>query len=235
MSSPISTQSQNRAGLCPHGLPPAACPICSGGMAAGGNNRMKDAPVTKPMNSGQWSWIKCYAAGLAMRAQEARIENAKTVFEKQIEFAKELNKSIQNLSNRIKMSVINFQNSLPNSLANIVAAASKVIIIPILNIIAQIPKIIEKLAQFQQNLGYMLLQAGEKLTALLGDLKNFLNKKLFEDTKKLAKKIFMFFVSNTEDENYQNDDTLAVFKSRELRKFIVKILKTDKKRDRNAN
>lgn len=235
MSSPISTQSQNRAGLCPHGLPPAACPICSGGMAAGGSNRMKDAPVTKPMNSGQWSWIKCYAAGLAMRAQEARIENAKTVFEKQIEFAKELNKSIQNLSDRIKMSVINFQTSLPNSLANIVAAASKVIIMPILNIIAQIPKIIEKLAQFQQNLGYMLLQAGEKLTALIGDIKNFLNKKLFEDTKKLAKKIFMFFVSNTEDENYQNDDTLAVFKSRELRKFIVKILKTDKKRNRNAN
>lgn len=235
MSSPISTQTSNRAGLCPHGLPPAACPICSGGMASGGGGRMKDAPATKPMNSGEWSWIKCYAAGLAIKAQEARIENSKTAFEKQIEFAKELNKSIQNLSDRIKMSVINFQNSLPNSLSNFVAAVSKVIIMPVLNIIAQIPKIIEKLAQFQQNLGYMLLQAGEKLTALLGDIKNFLNKKLFEDTKKLAKKIFMFFVSNTEDENYQNDDTLAVFKSRELRKFIVKILKRDKKRDKNAD
>lgn len=42
-------------------------------------------------------------------------------------------------------------------------------------------------------------------------------------------------MSNIDDENYQNDDTLAVFKSRELKKFLAKIIKTSKKRNKNAN
>lgn len=234
MSTPISSQTTNRAGLCPHGLPPAACPICSGGMAAGGN-KMKDAPATKPMNSGQWSWMKCYAAGLAMRAQEARVENAKNTFEKQIEFAKELGKSIQNIADRIKNNIENIQNTMPNIISKPITFISNVIIFPILNIIAQIPKLIEKIVQIQQNLAIMLQQAGEKLTALLGDIKNFLDKKIIENIKKQVKKFFLFFVSNTEDENYRNDETLSIFKSREIKKYLVKILKMNKKRDKNAN
>ena len=35
MSTPIISQTTNKAGLCPHGLPPAACPICSGGGMGG--------------------------------------------------------------------------------------------------------------------------------------------------------------------------------------------------------
>ncbi len=231
MSSPITApQVNNRAGLCPHGLPPAACPICSGGGMGGA--KMKDsAPVTKPMRSGEWSFMKCYAAGIAMRAQEARIENAKTTFEQQIEFAKQLGKNIQNISDKIQQVMQNIQNSAPKMIQNVVQVINNVILTPMLNLIAQIPKLIERFADLQQKLGNMLLQAGEKLTALLGDLKNFIDKKIIENIKKRAKKFFLFFVSNIEDENYKNDDALAVFKSRELRKYIVKILKTNKKRN----
>ncbi len=70
MSSPIAAQSNNRAGLCPHGLPPAACPICSGGGGMGGAKMKNSPPVSKPAHSGEWSFMKCYAAGLAMRAQD---------------------------------------------------------------------------------------------------------------------------------------------------------------------
>ena len=236
MSTPITntTQSTNRAGLCPHGLPPAACPICSGG-AMGGANKLKDTAVSKPTNSNQWSWMKCYAAGLALRAQENRVENAKSAFDKQIEFAKQLKISIQNLSDRIKTVIESIQKNLPTSFSNIIQSISNIIIFPLLNLIAKLPQLIEKFAQFQQNIANFLLQASEKLTALLGDLKNFINKKITDKLKEKAKKFFLFFMSNIEDENYQNDDTLAVFKSRELKKFIAKIIKTSKKRNKNAN
>lgn len=234
MSSPIAApQVNNRAGLCPHGLPPAACPICSGGGMGGA--KMKDAPVTKPIRSGEWSFMKCYAAGLAIRAQEARVENAKNVFEQQIEFSKQLGKNIQNIADRIQNALQNIQNISPKFIQNTLQFINNVIITPLLNLVSQIPKLIEKFADFQQKMGNLLLQAGEKLTALLGDLKNFIDKKIIEDIKKKAKNIFLFFISNIEDENYKNDDALAVFKSRELRKYIVKILKTNKKRDKDAN
>ena len=75
MSSPIATQGNNRAGMCPHGLPPAACPICSGGGMGG--TKMRDTAATKPMRSTEWSFMKCYAAGLAIKAREARAEMLK--------------------------------------------------------------------------------------------------------------------------------------------------------------
>lgn len=233
-SFPNATQSTNRAGLCPHGLPPAACPICSGG-AMGGANKAKDTVVSKPISSNQWSWMKCYAAGLALRAQENRAENAKTAFEKQIEFAKQLKISIQNLSDRIKTVIESIQKNLPNFLSNIIQSISNTIIFPMLNLIAKLPQLIEKFVQFQQNIATLIMQAGEKLTALLGDLKNFINRKFTDKLKEKAKKFFLFFMSNIDDENYQNDDTLAVFKSRELKKFLAKIIKTSKKRNKNAN
>ena len=233
MSSPIAAQSNSRAGLCPHGLPPAACPICSG---KGAGARMKDSqPVTRPMKPKQWSFMKCYAAGLAIRARETRVENAKTAFEKQIEFAHQLGKNIQNIADKIRNTIQNIQNSSPQLIQSALQTVTNVIINPVLNLISQIPKLIEKMAEYGQELSIMLLQAGEKLTAVLGDIKNFINRKFVEKIKKRAKKIFMFFVSNMEDENYKNDDALAVFKARELRKYIVKLIQTLKKRNDDAN
>ncbi|MBQ9246268.1 hypothetical protein IJ182_08385 [bacterium] len=234
MSSPIATQSNTRAGLCPHGLPPAACPICSGG-GMGGAGKMRDTAQTKPMRSTEWSFMKCYAAGLAMRAQEARAENSKNVFEKQIEFAKQLGQEIRNLANRIQNAIKNIQNTMPPLVQNVIQVLNNIIITPLLNMLSQIPKIIEKFAQFQQRVGEFIQQAGEKLAAILGDIKNFIERNIIENVKKKAKKFFLFFMSNIEDENYKNDETLAIFKAREMKKFIVKILKKNKKRDNNAD
>ncbi len=233
MSSPIATQGNNRAGMCPHGLPPAACPICSGGGMGGA--KMRDSAATKPMRSTQWSFMKCYAAGLAIKAREARAENAKNVFEQQIEFAKQLGQNIRNLAERIQKVIQNIQNSVPAFMQNVISVINNVIITPILNLIAQIPKIIEKFAQFQQRVGEFIQQAAEKLSAILGDIKNFIERKIIENVKKKAKKFLLFFMSNIEDENYKNDETLAIFKAREMKKFIVKIFSKIKKRDKDAH
>lgn len=233
MSKAISSQTNTRAGLCPHGLPPAACPICSGGAA--GSSGIRNTRTTKPIKNNQWSWMKCYAVGMAMKAQENRIKESKNVFEKQIEFAKKLNQNIQNISDKINNTIKAIQHNSPLFVQNIIQILSKFMINPFLNIISKLPQIIEKLVSLQQNISNFIINISEKLIAIMGDIKNFINRTFIENLKKKAKKIFSFFTSNIEDENYKNDETLAVFKAREMKKYIIKILKEAKKRSKNAN
>ncbi len=235
--SSISSQSSSRAGLCPHGLSPAACPVCSEGMMSGGKKNIQDKPVSKPKAPVQWSFMKCYAVGLAMRAQEKRAENIKSAFEKQIEFAEKLSKLIQNTAEKLHNTIKNIQENSPSFIQNTLQILTNIIIKPALKIVSTIPLLIQKFAQIGQKINYLIQNAGEKLAAVLGDIKNFINRKILERLKKKYKKFFSLFISfsQEENENYKNDETLAIFKSREIKKFIVKILKQDKERDNNAN
>lgn len=233
MSTSITNPTSNRTGLCPHGLVPSACPICSGG-GMGGAAKTRDSVMEKSIRSNEWSWIKCYAAGLALKAKDARIENAKTVFERQIEFAKLLNKTIQEIADKIKNAIQNIENNIPKSIFTFLNFIANNIIFPLLNLAVQIPKLIEKFALFQQLLGNFLLNVSEKLAALFGDLKNFIDKKLTENIKRQAKKIFLFFMSNMEEENYKNDETLSIFKSREIKKYLINVVNKIRKRNKNA-
>ena len=97
-----------------------------------------------------------------------------------------------------------------------------------------LPKIIEKLAQFQQNMNNFLQQAGEKLVSILGDIKNFINAKLIKNLKKITKKFLLLFFTEFEDENYKDDETLSIFKSREIKKYLVNFIKNITRRDKNA-
>ena len=226
MSSPF-VQTNNKAGLCPHGLPPSACPICGGATAGGG----KTQTTTRPINT-EWSYMKCYAAGLAMRAQENRIATAKEVFENQLKYAQNLRTAINNMADRIRETLQNIQNSLPSFLQKPMAIITNFVINPILNLISQIPKVIEKFVQLEQNIHKFIQNTGEKLVAIFGDLKNFIQRNITEKIKEKAKKFLLFFIANTEDENYKNDETLNIFKSRELKKYLIKILTFEKKQDK---
>ncbi len=228
MSTQVGSTSSTRAGLCPHGLPPAACPICSGQMSGGVGKKNN---TIKPKSSGEWSYMKCYAEGLRLKSLANRAENAKTVFKNQGEYLKELTKNINNLAERIKSVIANIQNSLPPILNIPLQIITNIIIFPTLNILTQIPKLTEKFFQTMQFLQNLISQAAEKLVNILGEIKNFINSKIKENIKKITKNIFSFFISNTEDENYKNDETLAVFKSRELKKFIVKIFKKEPRKN----
>ena len=232
MSSPISATSSSRAGLCPHGLPPAACPICSGGGMSTGGARAKE--VTRP-SANEWSYAKCVAVGLQMQAQKAIAEAPKQVLERQLEFAKQFGKELNNLAETIKANLQNFQNSLPNSLQVPMQMITKFVINPVLNLMQQIPKIMEKLAHFQYNTKEFVQNVAEKLVAFLGETKNFIDKKITEKLKKKIKSIFSIFMPEFEAENYKNEEELAIYKARELRKELLKILKLNKKRDDDVN
>lgn len=226
MSSPF-VQTNNKAGLCPHGLPPSACPICNRGMGAGAT---KQQTTTKPINT-EWSYMKCYAAGLAMRAQENRVQTAKEVFENQLKYAQNLRTAINNLADKIRENLQNIQNSLPTLLQKPMTIITNFVINPILNLISQIPKVIEKFVQLEQNIHKFIQNAGEKIVALFGDIKNFIQRNITERIKEKAKKFLLFFIANTEDENYKNDETLNIFKSREIKKYLIKIFDLKKKRE----
>ena len=227
-------QTNTRAGLCPHGLPPSACPIC-GSKTMSGSGKMRDNAPLKQTHSGEWSFMKCYAAGMAIKAQQIRAENAKNVFEKQIEFAQKLGENIQNLADKIKSVFENINKTMPENLKPASQFVLSNVVNPILNLFSQIPKIVEKSIILEKNFAGLLSNAVDKLTAILADMKSFIDKKIVDDLKRKVKNFFLFFISNLEDENYKNDDTLAVFKSRELKKIVSKIIRLGKKRNNHAN
>jgi len=233
MTTSVATSQNTKAGMCPHGLPHAACPVCSGGMSA----RVQQKSVTKPIrkDSNEWSFMKCYAVGLAMKNQEKRAENAKNAFERQIEFGKELSKNIQNIADKIQAAIQNIQSKAPDFMQAPLNLFTNFIFKPAVNMLMQIPKLIEKFVLLQRNSISLFLQAGEKITAITGDIKNFINRKFKEGIKKTAKKFFLLFIHSTEDENYGNDETLAIFKSREIKKYLIKFVENINKKDKNAD
>lgn len=220
MTTPITTmQSTNRAGLCPHGLVPSACPICSN--MSGGGGKINDS-VKSSKTASQWSWIKCYNAGIAMKANATRAENNKTAFERQIEFAKQLHKTISDIKEKLHKIFDNIQSTLPQFFKSTVNFVFNFIINPVLNLMLIVPKIIDKFAQLQQNIQNFLMQAAEKLTALIGEIKNFINKKISQGFKKRIKKFF-FFLSEENEENYEKDSELNIFGSKNIEKYSVNI------------
>ncbi len=233
MTSPITGQTANtRIGLCPHGLVPSACPICSSSLGSGGGKLKIHDSVTK--TNSEWSWLKCYAQGLAIKARQASIENYKSDFERQIEFAHQMRINLINLTEKIKIMFQNIQETFPPILKPVIQTVFN-IAVNMIKIAELLPKIIELTVKFEQNLRTLINNAYEKIAAIFGDMKNFIKRKIQEGIKKIAKNFFMFFSSNIEDENYKNDDNLLVFKSRELKKFVIKIFTKKGNSKKNAD
>ena len=65
MATQVPNVNKTSAGLCPHGLPPGACPICSK-MAGGGSLRVGE----RPQKAGEMSYHQCAMIGNMMRARE---------------------------------------------------------------------------------------------------------------------------------------------------------------------
>ena len=70
MAGVTSNVNSVKSGLCPHGMSPGACPICSG-MVGGGNSRAGE----RPQKAGEWSYHQCAMVGAMMKARAQRVEN----------------------------------------------------------------------------------------------------------------------------------------------------------------
>ena len=221
-----NVQTTSNSNKCPHGLPVGTCPICNGMAMA---SKKQDNPVQK--NKDEWSWMKCYIEGQMMKGARVREQNAKQILEKQIGISENIRNNTQKFIDNVQKIIDKIQNAIPKPLANMFVKIANSIMAPINNLILNIPNAVEKIIQFAQDIKSLLSSTIEKLTALFGEIKNFVEKKILDKFKKLTKKILRFFIWEDEEENLRDDEEIEKFKSRELKKLKETILRIKEKDD----
>lgn len=210
-------QSNNsKIGTCPHGLPQGACPICSG---MGGGMKKADFSA-KP---GEMSWNECAAIGAFLKAQKnARLQREQDAqnFANNI---KAFQNTLMNASQRLANIGGFFAQNTPAIIARPVNFVLNTVLGGIVRAIANIPSTISNIIQTVQQ---KLADISDKLTAMVGELKASIEKKISESLKTLKKKIksiFSIFNSqNIDNEEKQIDETKKTFK---LKTFIHDLYK----------
>lgn len=184
-----------RSGLCPHGLPPGACPICSGGM---GSSKVVTADFSaKP---GEMSWNECAAIGAFLKSiQNARLAR-EADYQNQIiamaQFQNNMTKMAQNLQTFI-------QNMSQSALTKPLAMVAQNILLPVVKFMKVIPV---NFLQATANLAQKLTDITDKLTAIYGELKAAMDKKFSDFAKKVKKKIISIFeIFRAENENSEDE------------------------------
>lgn len=219
-----------KAGTCPHGLPLGACPICNG-MGGGGGMRKADFSA-KP---GEMSWNECAAIGAFLKAQaNARAQRQQD--------AQNYALQIQNFQNTMEAAkgrmaelAAFFKGNMPAIIAKPAVFVLNTIIGGTLNIIKNIPTAITNTFQA---IGQKLADISDKLTAMFGEMKAAINKKLsetFNEFKKKIKSLFGIFQPlDADNEEKQIDETKKTF---ELRTFIHDLYKklTENEKDLENN
>ncbi len=219
-----------KAGTCPHGLPLGACPICNG-MGGGGGMRKADFSA-KP---GEMSWNECAAIGAFLKAQaNARAQRQQD--------AQNYALQIQNFQNTMEAAkgrmaelAAFFKGNMPAIIAKPAVFVLNTIIGGTLNIIKNIPTAITNTFQA---IVQKLADISDKLTAMLGEMKAAINKKLsetFNEFKKKIKSLFGIFQPlDADNEEKQIDETKKTF---ELRTFIHDLYKklTENEKDLENN
>ena len=208
-------------GLCPHGLAPGACPICSN-MGGGGSLRVGE----RPQKAGEMSYHECVMQGNIIRARMIAQKRHEANLKHNIELAK----SFENLMTKLSTNVQRFiDNVNPNFIQKPIIHIAKNIILPIINFIQNIPKIIQQI----QNLK---IEIQDKLNAIFGEAKAFAEKKIAElvsNIKTKIKSIFKIFKkSSASDEDTKIDEDKKLFN---LKAILHKILRKKKDQDDNNN
>lgn len=232
LTNAIQQVNNTSAGLCPHGLPPAACPICSKMMGGGGGRAGE-----RPQKAGEMSYHQCAMIGAMMRAREARLEahekNLQTRAEQLIQFQQNLEKMSQKL--------LAFVNQISNSfifkpvaytISNIVVNGANAIVKGITAVLNVISNITEKLSQFKQK----IVDIQDKLNAIFGEAKAFVEKKISELVSvvktKFGELFKIFKKENARDDDTKVDEDKKIFN---LKTILHKIMRKKKNDSENKS
>ena len=193
MVATVTRGSNSRIGTCPHGLPLGACPICNG-MGGGGGIKKDNKPK-------EMSYNECYAVWQMMKAQKAAHKQTMQLFAAQ-DLSTKLNK-IQEQINAMKIAIQNSNlpkpviqafNILANSVLTPLVKAAQSITNTLQNIANTVIKTLNEIKQ-------KMVDIADKLTAMFGEAKAALQKKINEKFKDIKKKIFnLFGLANVDDE-----------------------------------
>ena len=208
---------QIKPGCCRHGLPAGACPVCS--QSGGGTLRQSD----RNRKVGEMTYHECAMIGNMMKARALAQKNHETNLKLHAlnvqQFETAMAKLAQNMEQFIKILSQSF-------ISRPMAVILTVTILPIVNVIQNIPKVFQAL----NNLRFEIM---DKLTAIYGEAKAFLNKK-FEEFARIIYKPFewiakIFKKNNSDDEDTKIDDDKKIFNLKTILSKIKEKLKKDKK------
>ena len=219
-----------KAGTCPHGLPLGACPICSG---MGGGGGMKKADFSaKP---GEMSWNECAAIGAFLKAQA----NAKAQRQQDaLNFAAQMQNfqtSMDAARGRLAELAKFFTQNTPSIISKPANFILNTVLGGTINLIKSVPAAITNTFQA---LTQKLADISDKLTAMMGELKASINKKIsetFNELKKKVKSLFAIFQPlDADNDDKQIDETKRTF---ELRTFLHDLYKklTENEKDLENN
>ena len=203
-----SVQTNNaKIGSCPHGLLQGACPICSG------MGKKADFSA-KP---GEMSWNECAAIGAFLKAQRLaklqRQNDAKNFAMNQKAFENSLMNTSQKLANIANI----FAKNTPSFIAKPVGFILNTLLGAPIRFVANLPNLLVKFTQFD---------ISDKLTAMIGELKNSIEKKIsdaFGKFKQKIKSLFAIFEPlDTENEEKKIEEAKRTF---ELKTFIHDLYK----------
>ena len=214
MSTQIPNINKINTGLCPHGLPPGACPICSN---AAGSMRQSD----RNRNVGEMTYHECAMIGNMMKARALAQKN----HEKNLEHRLQNLQNFEKIMEKLSANMTNFAKQISNNLLlKPIAFVIQNIAIPIVNFVQNIPKII-------QNFKNIKIDIQDKLNAIFGEAKAFVEKKVSElisaFKSKLGNLFRVFKKNNTEDDDTKIDDDKKIFN---LKTILHKLIR---KKDKN--
>lgn len=195
---------QIKPGCCAHGLPAGACPVCS--MSGGGSSRKPD----KSGRPGEMSYHQCAMIGNMMKARALAQKN----HEANLKFHALNVQQFEATMAKIAQNMEQFIRTLSQSfISKPVAVLMTITIMPLINVIQVIPKVI-------QSFNNIRIEIMDKLAAIFGELKAALNKK-FEKFVENIKKPFewlakIFKKNNTEDDDTKIDDDKKIFNLKTL-------------------
>ena len=184
---------------------------------------------------GEMSWNECAAIGAFLKAQA----NAKAQRQQDIQnYALQLQAfqtSMDSAKARLVQLTQMISNSMPAIIAKPVNLVLNLVVGTAINIIRSIPTIISNTIQTLQQ---KFADISDKLTAIMGELKAAVEKKISEtlnEVKKKVKSLFSIFSpQDAQNEEKQIDETKRTF---ELRTFIHDLYKklTENKKDLEEN
>ena len=211
----LSTVHSNSAkiGSCPHGLPQGACPICSG--MGSGLQRKADFSA-KP---GEMSWNECAAIGAFLKAQKnAQIQRQQDA-QNFANIQRVFQNSLLNASQRVANFVQIFSQKMPAIISKPIGFVLNNLVAKPINFVANIPNIFSNISQ-------KFVDISDKLTAMIGEFKNSVEKKIsdaFSNLKKKVKSLFSIFKPlDAENDEKQIEETKKTFR---LKTFIHDLYK----------
>lgn len=207
MAPTLTRATNNRIGTCPHGLPMGACPICNG-MGGGGGVKRDNKPK-------EMSWNECYAIGQMLKAQKQSRIHTQQMFAAQTLQA-HLN-NIQTQINALKTAL--FNASLPKPVVKAAVMVLDSVVMPLVKAVLSLTNTIQTLmstiSKTFEGIKQKFADIMDKLTALFGEAKAFIEKKISDKLKDIKKKIFNLF-GIAEAENEEDEEVKKIEEEKRL-------------------